>query len=304
MEKKKKRQDSLTAWIDKYLEHLLVARGLSENSLQAYASDLRSFERFLRESRNPTSAVDRDTLFLFLVRLRQKGLTSRSLSRNISSLRGFFHFLTEEGVVKNNPAELLENPKLPRVIPDILSRRETISLLDQPDLTRKLGFRDRTMLELLYAAGLRVTELVSLRPLDFNSQQGVLRVWGKGSKERLVPLHDTAQKFLCAYLQSWRKSFRPIQDRMFLNRSGKGLTRQGVWKLIRKYSQNAGIAKKISPHTLRHSFATHLLEGGADLRTVQVLLGHADISATEIYTHVQSRRLQQIHGQHHPRSEK
>jgi len=158
------------------------------------------------------------------------------------------------------------------------------------------------MLELLYAAGLRVSELVQMKPFDFDPQVGVLRIFGKGSKERLIPIHYAAQEFLQNYLQSWRGQFKPVQDAVFLNRSGKGLTRQAVWKAIKRHALTAGITRNVSPHTFRHSFATHLLEGGADLRTVQLLLGHADIAATEIYTHVQAGRLVQIHRQHHPRS--
>jgi len=289
-------------WVDRYLEHLLVSKGLSENSLTAYAADLHGLLAFLVDKSLRLEEVTPQTLMLYLFHLRRRGLANRSVARHLAALRGLFAHATDEGWLAENPAELLENPKLPRTLPEVLSRQEVERILALPDTSTKLGFRDRTILELLYAAGLRVTELVELRPLDFDPQTGVLRVFGKGSKERLVPLHDLAQGFLSTYLGSWRGSFKPVEEYIFLNRSGKGLSRQGVWKFIKRYALEAGITREISPHTMRHSFATHLLEGGADLRTVQTLLGHADISATEIYTHMQTSRLLAVHREHHPRS--
>lgn len=295
-------QPSAHPQVDAYLEHLLVVRGLSENSLAAYETDLREFSSFLREKNAAPEEATGQTLSLYLFHLRRKGLSSRSLARHLSALRGFFAYLADEGVADSDPSEFLENPKLPRKLPDVLTIDEMAGVLAQPDLSTKLGFRDRAMLELLYAAGLRVSELVSLKPFDFDPQVGVLKVFGKGSKERLVPIHYAAQEILQNYLQSWRGQFTPVEDAVFLNRSGKGLSRQAVWKAVKRHTLAAGITKDVSPHTFRHSFATHLLEGGADLRTVQMLLGHADISATEIYTHVQAGRLVQMHRQHHPRS--
>ena len=289
-------------WVDAWLEHQLVVKGLSENSLAAYAQDLLHFQEFLEERASTVEVVSEQTIFLYLMFLRQKGLTSRSLARHLSSIRGFFAHAVAEGLIETNPAQLIEAPKLPRTLPDVLTRQEMDDLLAKPDLETSLGFRDRAMLELLYAAGLRVSELITLTPLDYDAQAGVLRVFGKGDKERLVPIHNLAQDLLARYVQSIRPAFKPVKDFLFLNRSGKGLSRQGVWKLIKRYALIAGITKDISPHSLRHSFATHLLEGGADLRTVQLLLGHADIAATEIYTHVQADRLTSIHRSHHPRS--
>ncbi len=289
-------------WIDAYLEHLLVVKGLSENSLTAYSQDLSHFLDFVGERGATLEAVNEQVIFLYLMFQRQKGLTSRSLARHLSSLRGFFLHAAEERWLAANPAELIEAPKLPRTLPDVLSKQDMENLLARPNLETHLGLRDKAMLELLYAAGLRVTELVTLTPLDFDAQAGVLRVFGKGDKERLVPIHALAQTVLIHYVQSVRPVFKPVKNMLFLNRSGKGLTRQGVWKLIKRYALEAGIRKEISPHSLRHSFATHLLEGGADLRTVQMLLGHVDIAATEIYTHVQAERLTAIHRTHHPRS--
>ena len=288
--------------IDAYLQHLTVIRGLSEKTVEAYGSDLLFFHDFLTELGGSLESVDEHTLFLYLVHLRRKGLKNTSLARNLSSLRGFFEHLVQERVLPASPAALLDSPKLARKLPDVLSRDEVTALLSRPDTSDRLGFRDRTMLELLYACGLRVTELISVAAADFDPQSGLLRVMGKGSKERYVPLHDGATAFLMDYLKHWRPLFGPKCDTVFLNRSGLGLSRQGVWKMIRRHAQEAGIPRKVSPHTLRHSFATHLLEGGADLRTVQILLGHSDIMATEIYTHVQSARMIALHRKFHPRS--
>lgn len=289
-------------WIDRYLEYILIEKGLSENSLASYSQDLTSLLQFLSAKSFRLEDLDEKALFLYLTYLRAKGLKSRSLARHLSSLRGFFSFALDEKWYKKDPGHLLENPKLPKKLPEFLSRDEMGRVLALPDTSTKLGMRDKAMLELLYAAGLRVSELIDMKVLDYDSQVGVLRVFGKGAKERLVPIHYTAQGILNQYIEAIRPGFKPIEDFMFLNRSGKGLTRQGVWKLIKKYAEKAGIKRNISPHTFRHSFATHLLEGGADLRTVQLLLGHADISATEIYTHIQAGRLKAMHQQYHPRS--
>jgi integrase/recombinase XerD len=289
-------------WVDRYLEHLLIEKGLSENSLAGYANDLGSLLAFLEEKSFELGGLTDRTLFLYLTHLRARGLKSRSLARHLSSLRGFFAFAVGEKWYKEDPGQLLENPKLPRKLPEFLSREEISRILGLPDTATPLGMRDKVMLELLYAAGLRVSELIGMKVLDYDPQVGMLKVFGKGAKDRLIPIHYTAQDFLNRYLEFTRPGFRPCEDRMFLNRSGKGLTRQGVWKLIKKYAEAAGIKRSISPHTFRHSFATHLLEGGADLRTVQILLGHADISATEIYTHVEASRLKTLHRKFHPRS--
>ncbi|WP_319466855.1 site-specific tyrosine recombinase XerD [uncultured Pseudodesulfovibrio sp.] len=289
-------------WVDRYLEHILIEKGLSENSLSGYSQDLASLLAFLSAKSFRLEELTDQTLFLYLTYLRAKGLKSRSLARHLSSLRGFFSYAVAEKWYKEDPGHLLENPKLPKKLPEFLTRAEIARILDLPDGSTKLGMRDKAMLELLYAAGLRVSELIQMKVLDYDAQVGLLRVFGKGSKERLVPIHYTAQDVLNRYLKQTRPSFKPAEDYMFLNRSGKGLTRQGVWKLIKKFAAKAEIKRSISPHTFRHSFATHLLEGGADLRTVQLLLGHADISATEIYTHIQSGRLKNIHQEYHPRS--
>ncbi|WP_029895146.1 site-specific tyrosine recombinase XerD [Desulfohalovibrio reitneri] len=289
-------------WIDRYLEYLVVEKGLAEHSLQAYTRDIYSLYSFLTKRGGSLESVNGQTLLLYLGELRARELGSRSIARHLSSLRGFFSFAADEGWLHSDPAELLSNPKLPHSLPEFLTVEEMDALLAQPDQTQKLGLRDRAMLELLYAAGLRVSELISLKPIDFDAQAGLLRIFGKGAKERLVPLYQEAQDVLGTYLASWRGLFGPKDQEIFLNRSGRKLSRQGVWKLVKRYAAQAGIKREISPHTLRHSFATHLLDGGADLRTVQVLLGHADVAATEIYTHVQSVRLAAIHHRFHPRS--
>ncbi len=290
-------------WIDSYLEFLLVVKGLAESSVQAYAQDLHNFVAFLESKSYPLQDVTDQSIFLYFLALNQQGLSSRSLTRHLSSLRTFFDYACEQYWLDHNPARLLDGPKVVKYLPEVLTIQEIDMLLAQPNGNSKLGFRDRTILEIMYAAGLRVSEVSNLKPLDFDAQAGILRIWGKGSKERFIPIHETAQNFLSNYLTSWRNLFSPVQDKIFLNRSGSGLSRQGIWKMIKRCAKQAGIKRNIYPHTLRHSFATHLLEGGADLRSVQILLGHADISATEIYTHVQSKRLMEIHKKFHPRSQ-
>lgn len=287
---------------DRYLEHLTVERGLSENTLGAYSTDIHSLLTFLDglDVRLDTCSVRH--LFLYLTHLRAKKLAATSLSRHLSTVRGLFAFALQNRYLDEDPAALLESPKLPAQLPEFLTCPEMDGLLDQPDPSTNLGFRDRVMLELLYAAGLRISELIGLVLGDFDPQTGILRVFGKRSKERLVPIHYDAQRLLCDYIEHKRGAFAPLCQNIFLNRSGKGLTRQGVWKLVKRYAEAAGIRRSISPHTFRHTFATHLLEGGADLRTVQLLLGHSSINATEIYTHIQTGRLMRIHEQFHPRS--
>lgn len=287
-------------------DYLLAQRGLSPRTVESYGQDLESFflfEEELGQSGGLENGPDEQEIFLYLAWLRARGNTGRTLARRLSALRAFFAFAVEEGVLKTNPALLLENPKLPQYLPEVLSREEMEKLLALPDMDDKSGRRDRCMLELLYAAGLRVSELRNLSVADLDLQRGLVRVFGKGAKERLVPLHDMIQELLADYLRAWRPQFSPSGNQLFANRSGRALSRQYVWKMVKKYAILAGIRRPISPHTFRHSFATHLLEGGADLRAVQLLLGHADISATEIYTHVQAERLRGIHRQFHPRSQ-
>lgn len=301
--------DSLRALGERWLDELLAVRGLSPMTVESYRQDIASLASFLEESgeekltaRQALSGLDDEQLLLFVVWLRRRGDGRRTLARRLSCLRGFFGWCADQGVMESNPAELLDGPKLPRVLPNVLSRDEVMRLLQAPEGHSRLGRRDRAMLELMYASGLRVSELVTLRPLDLDLQRGVVRVFGKGRKERLVPMHARAVSVMEEYLSVVRPDFSPQDSRVFLNRSGRGLTRQAVWKLIRKYALAAHIGRDISPHTMRHTFATHLLEGGADLRTVQILLGHSDIAATELYTHVRSDVLEDVYRRCHPRN--
>lgn len=288
--------------VDRYLEHLTVERGLSEHTVAAYSADLAALLQFLDKMGSSLESCGQRDLFLFLTHLRARRLAAATLARSLSTVRGFFGWCVQQRLLEEDPSALLENPKLPAQLPEFLTREEMFRLLARPDPATDLGFRDRVLLELLYAAGLRISELIELQLADYDPQTGILRVFGKRAKERLVPIHFEAQKLMSDYITLRRSAFGPLSQHIFLNRSGKGLTRQGVWKLVKKYAQEAGIRRSISPHTFRHSFATHLLEGGADLRTVQLLLGHAAINATEIYTHIQSGRLLRIHEQFHPRS--
>ncbi len=300
---------SIRAVGEQWLDELLVVRGLSVKTVESYRQDIASLAAFEDESgrgelpaRDALAMLDDEELLLFVVWLRQRGDGKRTLARRLSCLRGFLGWCVEQKIAESNPAELLDGPKLPKVLPNVLSREEVLALIDAPDRRSKLGRRDHAMLELMYASGLRVSELVGLRPLDIDLQSGVVRVFGKGRKERLVPMHARALAVMDDYLNNVRQDFMPQESRVFLNRSGKGLTRQAVWKLIRRYALAAHIERAISPHTMRHTFATHLLEGGADLRTVQMLLGHSDLAATELYTHVRSDILEDVYRRCHPRS--
>lgn len=292
----------IIALLDNHLQTLLIEKGLAENTLAAYAADLTRFIDFLEARNMDLSELDETGIFLYIVDIRKQGLSGRSLARHLSALRGFFAFAISEEYITADPARFLENPKIARNLPSVLSRAEMQSLLDAPSRKTKLGVRDFTMMHLMYAAGLRVSEVCALTPLHFDGQANLLKIFGKGSKERFVPIHAEAARLLHEYIEHWRPLFSPREKYIFLNRSGKGLSRVGVWKMVQKYAQQANIDVAISPHTFRHCFATHLLEGGADLRSVQLLLGHSDITATEIYTHIQADRILTTHALHHPRA--
>lgn len=300
--------DSLRRLGEQWLDELLAARGLSPMTIASYRQDIGALSSFLEESGGELPAgralegLDDEQLLLFVVWLRRRGDGRRTLARRLSCLRGFLGWCAEQNIISGNPAALLDGPKLPRVLPNVLSRTEVLDLIRAPDPHTKLGRRDRAMLELMYASGLRVSELTGLHPLDIDLQSGVVRVFGKGSKERIVPMHARAVDVMEQYLREVRPEFMPQDSHVFLNRSGRGLTRQAVWKLIRRYALEARIGRDISPHTMRHTFATHLLEGGADLRTVQVLLGHSDLAATELYTHVRADLLEDVYRRCHPRN--
>jgi len=295
---------SLDILVDQYLNYLVFEKGLSKKTIESYSSDLSRYLEFLRQ-KGINNIMDADTPLLLkhLIALRESGLGSKSCARHLITLRGFYRFLSQEKVLKFDPAKLIDLPKSGLKLPDVLSVSEVNLLLSIPDTKTPLGKRNAAMLELLYAAGLRVSELVNLKFLEVNLEVCFVRVLGKGSKERIVPFGTHAKNKIDDYIINTRPLL--LKDRispyLFLARAGQPMTRQGFWKLLKQYTKQAGITKKITPHSLRHSFASHLLEGGADLRTVQVMLGHVDISSTQIYTHVARDYLRQIHEKYHPR---
>lgn len=295
--------DSKDLLADQFLNYLRVEKGLSDNTIRSYGADLMRFFQFTEERGLSPRRITQEDVAGYLSGL-EGVLSRRSIARSLSTLKHFFRFLVLEGRVETSPARLLSGPKQPLRLPGILSKEEVDLLLCQPDPSRHRGLRDRAMLEVLYATGLRVSELVGLMIANINLEAGYVRTVGKGSKERMVPMGQKAVEALKAYLADARPRLLKKQkgsSYLFLNPRGRPLTRQGFWKIIKAYGLRAGIRKEITPHRLRHSFASHLLECGADLRSVQVMLGHADISTTQIYTHVTRERLRQIHERHHPR---
>jgi integrase/recombinase XerD len=292
------------AWADRFYDYLIVEKGLSRNTLDAYGRDIRKFLDFLESSHigSLEKAAKLDILS-FIVSLKNQRLSVRTVARHLVAIRNLYRFLISEGFLSESPLERVDSPRLPAKLPRVLSVEEVERLLNQPDPSTPLGLRNRAMFELLYATGLRVSELVSLQLNHINLEVGCVRVLGKGGRERLVPMGEVAQDSLRVYLEGGRSYI--LRGRgcpyLFVNPRGGKLTRQGFWKVIKKYGLFAGIEGKLTPHTLRHCFASHLLEGGADLRSVQTLLGHVDISTTQIYTHVSRERLKQLHRKHHPR---
>jgi len=295
---------SLDVLVDQYLNYLLIEKGLSKKTIESYSSDLTRYLKFLKTIKIRTiSKADTPAILKHLISLRNSGLGARSRARHLVTIRGFYKFLIEEKVIDNDPTRVIDLPKSGLRLPDVLSIEEVNRLLNTPDINKPKGARDAAMIELLYAAGLRVSELINLKLQDVNLEACFVRVFGKGSKERVVPIGLYAKEKIDYYI----KTFRPkllknvASPYLFAARAGKPMTRQGFWKLIKKYGQKAGIVRKIKPHSLRHSFASHLLEGGADLRSVQIMLGHVDISTTQIYTHVAREHLKKIHEKFHPR---
>ncbi|KPJ77097.1 MAG: recombinase XerD [Deltaproteobacteria bacterium SG8_13] len=290
--------------VDRYINYLLVEKGLSATTIDAYSADLSRYTAYLTAS-GAGGVSDNDTQLLlrYLIDMRDEGLTPRSRARHLVSIRGFYRFLVQEKILPADPAALIDLPKSGLRLPDVLSVEEVKRLLDAPDMTRPAGFRDAAMLEMLYAAGLRVSELIRLKLLDVNLEAGFVRVFGKGARERVVPIGKHARDKLEEYLASFRPQLlkQSSSAYLFVARAGKPMTRQGFWKLLKKYALQADILKTVSPHSLRHSFASHLLEGGADLRTVQIMLGHVDIATTQIYTHVARDQLKKMHRRYHPR---
>lgn len=297
-------KESLSPHIDSFLNMVTVERGLAWNTLEAYSRDLNRLADFLR-AREIKSWEESQAVHLrsYLSWLRGRGLSVSSIARNVVALRQFYRFLEKEEIIEENPTPSFFLHKASRKLPHILSRDDVRKLLTQPSALTPLGLRDQAMIELLYGTGVRVSEIVSLQTHQISLPGNYLTVRGKGAKVRMVPFGQWARESLLRYLREVRPKL--LKGRatsiLFLTRSGKALTRQGFWKLIRRYALAAGIEKRVTPHTLRHSFATHLLEGGADLRSVQSMLGHSDISTTQIYTHLDRTHLKEVHRKYHPR---
>jgi integrase/recombinase XerD len=294
--------------IDAYLDHLRVERRLSNNTLESYARDLRELAEFAAGAGRPIDGLDRRQLEAFVAAQRARGQSPRSVARAVAAVRGYYRFLLLDQQLAQNPAEDLRPPRAWRALPKFLSLEEVDDLIAQPDVSTPLGLRDRAMIELLYATGMRVSELVSVRPGDLHLDEQYLTCIGKGSKERLIPIGEQAATWVRRYAREGRPALaqrgarpRAAAPRLFMNARGGTLSRIGFWKVLKRYGRQAGIKSAISPHVLRHSFATHLLERGADLRAIQMMLGHADLSTTQIYTHVLEARLRSAYERFHPR---
>ncbi|HEY3786209.1 MAG TPA: site-specific tyrosine recombinase XerD [Steroidobacteraceae bacterium] len=289
--------------VSRFLDAVWMERGLSPNTLAAYRADLTALSRWLAERNIPMMRTTRADLQGFIAWRVNAGARPRSTARQLSSFRRFFRYLVREGVIREDPTAQIAMPKIGRSLPKSLSEEEVESLLNAPVVSDPLGHRDRAMLEVLYATGLRVSELVNLRHGQVNINQGVIRILGKGNRERLIPLGEEAMRWLTEFASTARSEIllERQTDYLFPTRRGDRMTRQAFWHIIKRYARKSGIAKELSPHTLRHAFATHLLNHGADLRVVQMLLGHSDLSTTQIYTHVARERMKELHSAHHPR---
>ncbi|MGE7952272.1 site-specific tyrosine recombinase XerD [Lysinibacillus xylanilyticus] len=293
--------------IEDYIHFIQVERQLSDNTLASYRRDLENYVNFLREAEGMSDFrnVERMTILRHLEQLRMQGKTSRTVARHISSIRSFHQFLLREKRAETDPTVHLEMPTIEQKLPNILSIEEIEALLAAPNRSKPQGVRDVAMLELLYGSGMRISELIALDLADIHLTMGFVRVFGKGGKERIIPLGKSALSALSTYLDGARSQLQgkyPKTDAFFINQRGKRLTRQGCWKLMKEHALKAGIQHELTPHILRHSFATHLVENGADLRAVQEMLGHADISTTQIYTHISKSRLSEVYKQFHPRA--
>ncbi len=294
--------DVNSSQLDTFIDHLWLEDGLSKNTLDSYRADLSQFNSWLRKNKSQLLEANQADIQQYLaVKFPQS--KPRSISRLIASMRRFYRYALREILIKTDPTLQIESPKLPRSLPKSLNEQEVEDLLGAPDINQPIGLRDRAMLELMYASGLRVSELVTVKVNEVSTQDGVVRITGKGSKTRLVPMGQEAADWIDSYLKTARPKILDGQmtDAMFVTKRGDAMTRQAFWYLIKRYAIVACITKHMSPHVLRHAFATHLLNHGADLRVVQMLLGHADISTTQIYTHVARERLKQLHSMHHPR---
>jgi integrase/recombinase XerD len=295
--------DSTDPAVARFLDAVWLERGLSANTLAAYRADLTALARWLAERKVPIERTSRADLQDFIAWRVREGARPRSTARQLSSFRRFFRYLLREGGIQEDPTAQIAMPKIGRSLPKSLTEEEVEALLGAPVVTDPLGNRDRTMLEVLYATGLRVSELVNLRDGQVNLNQGVIRILGKGNRERLIPLGEEAVRWLTEFDHGPRGEIllERQTDFLFPTRRGDRMTRQAFWHIIKRYARKSGISKELSPHTLRHAFATHLLNHGADLRVVQMLLGHSDLSTTQIYTHVARERMKELHSQHHPR---
>lgn len=294
----------LQQYLRRFIEYIGIEKGLADNSIEAYKRDLTRYLLYLEENQlTDLDKINHRHLTRLLIELRELGLSSASIARNMSALRQFHHFLITEGETKNDPTELMRNPQVGRKIPVVLNMIEVEKLLDAPDTNTTLGIRDVAMLEFMYATGVRVSELINFIIRDFNPDEGFIRVFGKGSKERLIPIGSKAVEATKTYIETAREELRRDKaiETLFLNWHGKPLSRMGFWKILQKYVIAAGIDKSVSPHTLRHTFATHLLEGGANLRAVQEMLGHRTIVTTQIYTKIDRQFLIETHRHYHPR---
>jgi integrase/recombinase XerD len=295
--------NSPEAVIDKFLDAIWMERGLSANTLGAYRADLVALQRWLAEHDASLTYATRSDLLAFIAWRIEQGAKPRSTARQLSSFRRFYRFLLRETVIQEDPTLRIDMPRIGRSLPQSLTEGEVETLLAAPDVSDILGHRDRVMLEVLYATGLRVSELINLKQSEVNLNQGVVRIVGKGGRERLIPIGEEAQKWICEFISGARVEIllERQTDYLFPTRRGDRMTRQAFWHIIKRYAKVAEIDGKMSPHTLRHAFATHLLNNGADLRVVQMLLGHSDLSTTQIYTHVARARMKDLHSQHHPR---
>ncbi|WP_338152095.1 site-specific tyrosine recombinase XerD [Ligilactobacillus salivarius] len=288
-----------------YLHYLKVERGLSENTIASYGIDLKLFLEYLRENEIPSfKQVNKEVIVNYMQAEKNNNKANSSILRSVSSLRKFFQYLAQEKIIEKDPMLLIDTPKKKQHLPQVLTKEEVEKLLHSPNTGQVLGLRDRAMLELMYATGLRISEIINLKLEDLHLTMGTLQTLGKGHKERIVPVGDEAIKWINRYLEEARPKLlkQKRSNYLFLNFHGNNLTRQGVWKNLKAEVRKAGIQKNITPHTLRHSFATHILENGADLRIVQELLGHADISTTQIYTHLSNKQLADIYNRAHPRA--
>ncbi len=290
-----------------FIHFVMVEKGLAKNTIAAYERDLKSYTQYLKNVEKIESLNEAQRVYIvhFLGFLKEQGKSSKTLARHVASIRAFHQFLIREKATDHDPSVHIETPKLERSLPKVLNQQEVETLLDAPKQNDHFGLRDKAMLEILYATGMRVSELIGLNMGDAHLTMGFVRCIGKGNKERIIPIGQTATKALQNYLESGRLKFiskKHRENALFLNHHGQRLTRQGFWKILKKLAKEAGIEKELTPHTLRHSFATHLLENGADLRAVQEMLGHVDISTTQIYTHVTKTRLKDVYSKFHPRA--